>query len=153
LLVPASVTAKPATFGSRVPYAPLVAKLTASGGSVERIIHVIGAGDLDRLESGRRYKFIVDAHGALAVAPIPADAAANEYVHPILAGGAPVLTAGGIRIERANGKISRVTVDQDSKAYCPTSDSLTAAVQALTTLGIGASLIALENRPPSCAAR
>jgi hypothetical protein len=153
MLVPAVVAATPATFASRVPYAPLLQKLTASGGSVERIVHVRSAADLGRLESGRRYKFIVDAHGALAVAPLPADAPVNEYVHPILAGGAPVATAGGIRVERAGGKLTRVTVDQDSKAYCPTSESLAAAVQALTAAGVAAALIAREDRPPACAAR
>src|SRR5689334_4276667 len=80
----------------RVAYAPLVAKLKASGGAPDRVIRVKQVADLDRLESGRRYKFVVDANGQLAIAPLPADAPSNEYVHPILAAGGPVWTAGGI---------------------------------------------------------
>jgi hypothetical protein len=144
--------AKPAEFASRVAYEPLVAKLKASGGSPDRIVHVKEAADLERLESGRRYKFVVDVHGQLAFAPMPADAPSNEYVRPILAGGGPVLTAGGIRVDRANGKVERVIVDQDSKAYCPTSESLSEAVRALTSLGIPSAAIKMESHPPQCAA-
>jgi hypothetical protein len=86
----------------------------------------------------------------LAVAPLPADAQGNEYVHPILAGGGPVRTAGGIRVERAHGAVERVVVDQDSKAYCPTSDSLGAAVQALSAAGVPEAIIRREDRPPAC---
>lgn len=138
-------------FTSRVAYEPLVAKLEASGGSPDRIVHVARAADLGRLESGRRYKFVVDAHGKLAVAPLPADATGNEYVHPILAGGGPVLTAGGIRVERAGGKLTAVVVDQDSKAYCPTGESLAAAARALVAAGVDAALVKREDRPPACA--
>jgi len=143
--------AKPAEFASRVAYEPLLAKLKASGGSLERVIHVKQAADLERLESGRRYKFVVDARGQLAIAPLPADAAANEYVHPILGGGGPVRTAGGIRVDRKSGTLERVVVDQDSKAYCPTLDSLAEAVRAVTALGIAASAVKQENRAPQCA--
>jgi len=129
---------------SRVAYEPLLAKLKASGGSLERVVHVKQASDLDKLESGKRYKFVVDAHGQLAVAPLPADAPNNEYVHPILAGGGPVRTAGGIRVERAGGKLERIVVDQDSKSYCPGAGSLQEAVRALTALGIA--LVALAAR-------
>jgi hypothetical protein len=151
LVLPSIASAKPVELVSRVPYEPLVAKLKASGGSFERIIRVKQTADLAQLESGRRYKFVVDAHGQLAIAPLPADAKSNEYVHPILGGGAPVRTAGGIRVERAGGKIDRVVVDQDSKAYCPTLDSLTEAVRALTAAGVAASSIAREDHPPECA--
>lgn len=143
--------AGPAAFPSRVPYEPLVAKLEASGGSPKRILHVRRAADLDQLETGRRYKFALDTHGTLAVAPLPADAPSNEYVHPILAGGGPVRTAGGIRVDRANGKLEKVVVDQDSKAYCPTHDSLSHAVQALTAAGVPAAVIETADRPPQCA--
>jgi hypothetical protein len=145
--------AKPIVFPSRVASEPRAAKLTASGGSPDRIVHVKQAADLDRLESGRRYKFVVDAHGAIAVAPLPADAPSNEYVHPILAGGAPVLTAGGIRVDRVNGKVEHVIVDQDSKSYCPTSESLSEAARALASLGIPPAAIKMESHPPQCAPR
>lgn len=139
------------TFPLRVAYPPLVAKLKASGGSPDRVVHVQKPADLDALESGRRYKFVVDARGRLVVAPLPSDAPSNEYVHPILAAGGAVLTAGGLRIDRANARIEHVVVDQDSKAYCPTVASLSEAVHALTALGIPAAAIATEDHPPACA--
>jgi hypothetical protein len=151
VLVGATAHAKPAEFISRVPYQPLVAKLKESGGSPDRILHVQRASDLDALHSGRRYKFIVDARGRLAIAPLPADAPSNEYVHPILAAGAPVLTAGGLRVERSDGKVARVVVDQDSKAYCPTSESLAEAVKALINVGVPSGAVQRESRPPNCA--
>ncbi len=143
--------AEPVSFKSRVDYPPLVQKLAAGGGSLSRVLHPKVAADMDVLESSRRYKFVVDARGQLAVAPLPADAAANEYVHPILAGGAPVATAGGIRVERADGKIVAVVVDQDSKAYCPDFASLSAAEAALRRLGIASRLIRREDHAPTCA--
>ena len=153
LLLATAATASPSLFSSRVPYDPLVAKLRASGGDPSRIVHARAAQDLTRLESGKRYKFAVDQSGALAIAPMPAEAANNEYVHPVLVAGGPVRTAGGIVVEHAAGKVTRVTVDQDSKAYCPTLQSLDAAVAALTKLGIAAPKIARQDRPPQCAAR
>jgi hypothetical protein len=140
-------------FASRVPYEPLVAKLKASGGSVERVLHPKTAADLGALQSGKRYKFVVDAQGKLAVAPLPADAPANEYVHPILAGGAAARTAGGLRIDRGPARIERVIIDQDSKAYCPTFDSLSDAARALTDAGVPAAAIKREDHPPQCAAQ
>lgn len=151
LLAGSLADAKPAEFSSRVAYPPLVAKLKASGGSPDRIIHVKHPADLARLESGKRYKFVVDAHGQMAIAPLPADATSNEYVHPILAGGGPVQTAGGIVVDHAAGKITHVVVDQDSKSYCPTSDSLAEAVHALTAAGVAESSIRREDHPPQCA--
>ncbi len=145
--------AKPVEFPSRAAYEPLLAKLKADGGTPDRIVHVKRATDLDRLESGRRYKFVVDAHGQLAVAPLPADAPSNDYVHPILGGGNPVLTAGGVQVDRANGKLEDVVVDQDSEAYCPTKDSLSEAVRALAAAGVPAAAIRTEDRPPHCLAK
>ena len=139
------------TFASRVPYPPLVAKLKASGGDLARVLHPRSAAELAALASGRRYKLAVTTDGRLAIAPVPADAQHNEYVHPILAGGAPVSTAGGITVEHAGPKIERVTIDQDSKAYCPTLGSLAAAERALERIGVPASAIARRDRPPGCA--
>jgi len=138
------------TFTSRVPYAPLVGKLKAAGGDVARVLHPRSAAALSALDSGRRYKMAVTSDGWLAIAPLPADAPHNEYVHPILAGGAPVSTAGGITVEHAGHKIEKVTIDQDSKAYCPTLDSLAAAERALVALGVPAAAIARHDQPPGC---
>jgi hypothetical protein len=153
LLWAATAAAAPSRFTSPVPYEPLVAKLKASGGSRSRIVQVSTARDLTRLESGKRYKFVVDETGGLLVAPLPAEAPNNEYVHPILANGAPVRTAGGITVEHAAGKITRIVLDQDSKAYCPTWESLDQAAEALEKAGLARAVIARQNRPPVCAER
>jgi hypothetical protein len=137
-------------FESRVPIAPLLARLKASGGDPGKVLTPRAAADLDRLETGKRYKFVVRAGGALAIAPLPVDAKSNEYVHPVLGEGHAVLTAGGIRVDRESGKPTRVTVDQDSKAYCPTGDSLEAALVALARLGVPPDSLRVENRPPAC---
>jgi len=137
-------------FDSRVPLAPLVEKLQASGGDRARILQPASAADLSRLEPGKRYRFVVRSDGRLAVAPLPVDAPSNEYVHPVLGEGGPVRTAGGIRVDRKGETIDKVTVDQDSKAYCPTADSLSAALTELSRLGVPAERLRVENRPPVC---
>ena len=151
LLVAASAFASPSLFSSRVPYEPLVAKLKAGGGDASRIIRARSAGDLTRLQSGKRYKFALDRAGTLLIAPLPAEAANNEYVHPILAGGGPVRTAGGIVVEHAGGKVEKVTIDQDSKSYCPTLQSLDEAARTLERIGVAARLVVRLDRPPQCA--
>jgi hypothetical protein len=140
-----------ALFESRVAYEPLLAKLKASGGDVSRALRPRQAGELAALADGKRYKFVVRADGVLAIAPLPADVPANEYVHPILGEGGAVLAAGNIRVEHEGNAIARVVVDQDSKAYCPTGESLAAALVALSRLGIAAERLRAENRPPACA--
>jgi hypothetical protein len=148
LLLPAVLRADDGkTFPLRVDYAPLVAKLHASGGDPSRIIVVERPADLSRLDPGKRYKFAL-AGKFLTIAPLPADAPSNEYVHPILAGGAPVSTAGGIVVEKTPLKI---TLDQDSKAYCPTFESLDRAARALIAAGVPGPAIDKRNRPPDCA--
>jgi hypothetical protein len=150
LLVATAAVASPSLFVSQVPYDPLVAKLEASGGDRARIFRVRSAQDLTRLESGKRYKFALDQAGVLAIAPMPADAPNNEYVHPILVGGGAVRTAGGIVVEHADGGVTKVTVDQDSKAYCPTLRSLDEIARALRKLGIAPRMVVRQDRPPQC---
>jgi hypothetical protein len=137
-------------FTSRVAYAPLVHELEASGGDVRRILHPRSREELAALAGGKRYKFVVTTDGKLGIAPLPADAEHNEYVHPILAGGAPVLTAGGITVERRDATITGVTLDADSKSYCPTVASLAAAERALARLGVAAASITRRSEPPRC---
>jgi hypothetical protein len=137
-------------FESRVSTPPLLQKLQASGGDPSRILHPRRAADLAALETAKRYKFVVVADGGLAVAPIPADALGNEYVHAVLAGGGPVRTAGGIRVDHDGPTLRRITVDQDSRAYCPSAASLSAALAALQRLGAPARILRAENRPPLC---
>jgi hypothetical protein len=141
-----------ALFDSRVEYEPLLAKLEASGGDVSRIIRPHSLADLSTLESGKRYKFAVPPDGTLALAPLPVDATPNDYSHPILGGGGPVLTAGNLRIERDGDNLARVVIDQESHAYCPTAASLQAAVDALSRLGVARNELRIENRPTDCVA-
>jgi hypothetical protein len=138
-------------FESRVPYEPLLKKLEASGGDAAKVVVLRSASDLGRLDSGERYKFVVRPDGTMAVAPLPVETPGNEYVHPVLGEGKPVRTAGNIRVVRGTAGLSSVTVDQDSKAYCPTGDSLTAALESLARLGVPAGLLRVENRPAECA--
>jgi hypothetical protein len=140
----------PPLFDSRVPVDPLLAKLKASGGDPGRILRPRSAADLLSLANGKRYKFASLRDGRLAVAPLPADAEANEYVHPVLGGGAPVRTAGGLRVEHDGSSLRKVTVDQESKAYCPTAASLSAALVELERIGVPAEILRIENRPPAC---
>ena len=142
--------AEPTLFPSRVALESLREKLKASGGDPAKIVRPRKAADLAALESGKRYKFVVRADGQLAVAPLPADAEHNEYVHPILADGQKVRTAGGLRVDRVDEKITTVTLDQDSQAYCPTAESLTSAKKALIHIGVPAAAIHVEDRPPKC---
>jgi hypothetical protein len=87
----------------------------------------------------------------LRIAPLPADAQGNEYVHPILAGGEPVRAAGGVVVEHQAGKLVKITLDQDSKAYCPSFESLREAVRALAKLDVPEGNIERQDHPPQCA--
>jgi hypothetical protein len=137
-------------FESRVAVEPLLAKLTASGGDPKKILHLRAAAEVAGLEAGKRYRFVVLDNGRLAVAPIAADSPGNQYVHPVLGEGKAVRTAGGIRVEREGSALKRVTVDQDSQAYCPTADSLAAALAELVRIGVPRDRLRVENRPPAC---
>ena len=59
-------------------------------------------------------------------------------------------TAGGLRLDRQGESLVRVTVDQDSQAYCPTAASLREALVALDAIGVPAGDLRVENRPPDC---
>jgi hypothetical protein len=137
-------------FDSRVALEPLLAKLKASGGEPGKIFRPRSAADLLSLQAGKRYKFVSLREGRLAVAPLPADAPGNEYVHPVLAGGGAVRTAGGLRVDHDGSSLRKVTVDQDSQAYCPTPDSLGAALTDLARIGVAGEVMRVENRPPAC---
>ncbi len=140
----------PALFDSRSPYEPLLAKLKDSGGDPAKILHPQTAADLLALMPNRRHKFVVLPDGRLAIAPLPEAAKANAYVHPVLALGGPVRTAGGLRVERDGPDIEKVVVDQGSQAYCPTADSLAAALRALAVIGVPADRLRVDNRPVIC---
>ncbi len=137
-------------FACRVDVAPLRAALRASGGDPSRILRPAAPSDLARLDAGHRYKFVLGVDRRLAVAPMPADAPHNEYVHPVLGDGAPVRSAGGLRVERSNGRVTRVVLDPESLAYCTTTDSLRPAVRALVAMGFAPDAIAVEARRFAC---
>lgn len=144
--VAAALTAgcAPPRFACRVDVQPYRQKLAAAGGDASRILRPTRARDLDVLLPGKRYRYVVDLGGRLAVAPLPTDAPRNEYVHPILGDGQPVRTA-GMMVRAPNG---RIVVDQDSKSYCPTKSSLKAAVRALRAIGVAD--VATADHPPAC---
>lgn len=134
----------------RVALPPLLVKLKRTGGDPARVVRVQRVADLLALRSGARYKFSQASDRALRVAPAPADEPNNEYSHPVLAQGAPVFTAGGITVVHDGRTLRRVTVDQDSKSYCPTLASLATALAELARLGLGRERMATRDRPPAC---
>ena len=138
-------------FDPRVALAPALQKLKDAGGDPAKVLRIQSAQDLTRLESGKRYHFVVTRDATMVVAPVH-DEMAPVYEHPTLVSGAPVRTAGGIRIEKGPKGLDKVTVDQDSSTYCPTSESLRTAIDALIALQIAADALRVENRPPDCAA-
>ena len=137
-------------FDCRADVAALEQRLRAGGGDPAKVRRPKTAADLHALVSGKRYKFVVTREGELVVAPVPAPATNDLYAHAILAGGAPVRTAGGIRIERTGERVTRIAIDRDSMSYCPTEASLEAAVTALAGLGVARDLVVIDDRPPDC---
>lgn len=139
----------PPAFSLRGPYEPLLAKLQASGGDPAAVLRLRTGADLSKLQPGLRYKFAILEDGVLVAAPVPVTPA-NDYTHPILAGGKPVRTAGQLVVDRENGR-ARATIDQDSKAYCPTFASLERAREVLVDqLGVKGDDVVLKDRPPVC---
>lgn len=146
LLALAGCASSPTLFANRKPIAPLRERLAASGGDPSRIVTLRAATDLATLIPNERYKFALTAEGAFRVAPLPASAANNEYVHPILADGAPVRTAGMITVAPDGA----VTLDRDSRAYCPTEASLAQAVDALVAMGVPRARVRTAPVEPRC---
>ena len=142
-----------ALLSSRVPYPPLLEKLKAAGGDPVKVVVIHGIEDLAALKPTRRYKYVVRRDGFMVVAPRPLDEPNNEYVHPILARGEPVRTAGVVHVEHrgAQADDELVFIDQDSKAYCPTFDSLQEVRLALSRVNIARDHVRLEDHPPTCA--
>ncbi|MBK6530788.1 MAG: hypothetical protein IPF99_14605 [Deltaproteobacteria bacterium] len=134
----------------RVDVTPLREALRAAGGDPARIVRPADLAGLTALASGRRFKFVLTGVGALAVAPMPSDAAHNEYVHPILGDGAPVRSAGGITVTHDRARVSRVVLDAESRSYCTAAESLRPTVRALRAMGVEAGAIVVEGRPFAC---
>jgi hypothetical protein len=135
-------------FTSAAPYPPLEQRLRESGGDPARAVRVTALAQLYKLEPDRRYKYVVTQEGALVVAPVPAEPP-NEYVHPVLARGQPVRTAGYLRVLHGPTGLV-VSIDGDSKAYCPTQASVQAAQNALVDVGVREAWIDVLNNRPTC---
>ncbi len=140
----------PERFTNRKDMAPLRERLRATGGDVARVIQVRALQDLTALQVGERYRFAIPEDGRLRVAPLPASAANNEYVHPVLVDGAPVRTAGYIIVKHLDRAVTGAMVDRDSRAYCPSQRSVQAAIDALRSLGLARDRIAVDPVPPQC---
>lgn len=140
----------PERFTNRKEMAPLRERLRASGGDVGRVIHVRALQDLMALQVGERYRFAIPEDGHLRVAPMPASAANNEYVHPVLVDGAPVRTAGYIIVKHLERTVTGAMIDRDSRAYCPSQRSLEVAIEALRSLGLARDRISVDPVPPQC---
>jgi|JI10StandDraft_1071094.scaffolds.fasta_scaffold706064_2 hypothetical protein len=140
----------PERFTNRKDMAPLRERLRASGGDVARVIHVRALQDLTALQVGERYRFAIPEDGRLRVAPLPASATNNEYVHPVLVDGAPVRTAGYLIVKHLDRTVTGAMVDRDSRAYCPSQRSVQVAIDALRTLGLARDRIAVDPVPPQC---
>lgn len=137
----------PQQYSSRHAYPALVAKLCESGGSLDAILVLTQAAQLLSLQSGKRYKFALAADGRLRIAPLPFEAANNEYHHPIVALGQRVTTAGGITVAHDGVTMTQVTLDQDSKSYQPSFASLAAAERYLRGVGVDGNKITKRDQP------
>jgi hypothetical protein len=137
-------------FACRIAVSPLHTALRTAGGDRAEILYPNAAADLARLTVNARYKFVLDGERRFAIAPVSDDAPRNPYDHPVLGGGSPVRSAGGLRVLHARGRVERVVLDAQSHAYCTTAESLRPAVRALVALGVVASRITVEGRPFAC---
>ncbi|MFO0625836.1 MAG: hypothetical protein U0325_09495 [Polyangiales bacterium] len=153
LLLPIALLAcsrGPERFTNRKDLAPLRERLRATGGDPTRVIRVRALQDLAALQVGERYRFAIPEDGQLRVAPLPASAANNEYVHPLLVDGAPVRTAGYIVVKHLDRMVTGAMIDRDSRAYCPSAQSVQVAIDALRALGLDRSRISVDPVPPQC---
>lgn len=142
-----AVACAPQQYSSRHAYTELVAKLRESGGSLDALIVLSQAAQLLTLQSGKRYKFALAADRLLRIAPLPFEAANNEYHHPIVALGQRVTTAGGITVVHDGAAITAVTLDQDSKSYQPSFASLAAAEKYVRGVGVDRKKITKRDQP------
>jgi hypothetical protein len=139
-------------FDARVPTAALQQRFAADHGSMDQVRLPRRGSDFLQFVSGKRYAFVVRQKGVLAIAPLPVDATPNPYAHEILALGEAVVTAGGITVVHTPDTVSKIVIDADSAAYCPTPDSVREAVPILAQAGIPSDRIRVDNRPRACAA-
>jgi hypothetical protein len=138
-------------YDSRFAVEPDLERLKNAGDDPSKALRPASAGDLQRLlEPGKRHLYVLLPNGAFAVAPKGVEAPGNFWTHPILAGGGAVKAAGTIRIERSGDKLAKVILDAESDAYCPTTESLRAALAALVAMGVGNELLRVEGYLADC---
>src|SRR5262249_32109643 len=97
-----------------------------------------------------RYPFALLPSGALMIADAAPEGDFGDQAQVLLADGGPVRSAGGLRVERTNEALLRVTLDADSFAYCPTPDSLHTVLAALAQKGVSSNLLRVDYRPRPC---
>jgi hypothetical protein len=131
----------------RVPVEPFLEELDRTGQSLEHIVDVEALEDLEFLIEGESYRYVVLPDGRIRVAPIPASAENNAYVHPVLGDGQPVRGAGFLRREEGGALWS---VDRNSQAYCPPRGSEQWAVEALLRIGVRRDGIGVVQIDPDC---
>ncbi|MFG2993784.1 hypothetical protein ACGFZK_31610 [Streptomyces sp. NPDC048257] len=88
------------------------------------------ASALGAAEPSEPFTFVVDAAGALRLAP-------RRSEHVVCAGGDPVLSAGEIALGRESGRWVVRAVSNQSTGYCPDAGSWPAVADALDAAGIG----------------
>lgn len=138
----------PFLFDCRASYDAALAELKKAGGEASAILHPTSAADLSRaLEPSKRYAYVVLPSGALAVSP---KSEPSAFSHAVLASGGAVRAAGYVTLQKSGDALSKITVDGDSDAYCPTSNALESAVAALLAIKASADAIRIDNRPPAC---
>jgi hypothetical protein len=138
-------------FDSRSPLDPELEKLKKAGDDPSKALRIGSGNDLgNQLEPGKRYDYVVMPNGALVIAPKSVDAPGNFWSHPILANGGAVKAAGHIRIEKNGGALAKVIVDAESDTYCPSPESLRAALASLITIKVPADTLRVESRQADC---
>ncbi len=140
-------------FDTRRPYDRELEVFKKAGGDPTQAFRPQNLGDLTKLEPGKLFTYVVLPTSVLVLSPIPTPAVVTSstpsWTHPILAGGGAVLAAGSLRLEKHGDKLTKVIVDGDSDAYCPTSEALRSTLAALVGLGVPRDLLRVDHRPSS----
>lgn len=138
-------------FDPRRPYDRELEAFKKAGGDPTHATRPQSLADLSKLEPGKLYTYVVLPTSALVLSPTPSPAVVTSstptWTHPILAGGGAVLVAGSLRLEKHGDKLTKVIVDADSDAYCPTSEALRSALAALDGLKVPRDLLRVDHRP------
>ncbi len=131
-------------FESRRPYDAQLDAFRKAGGDPQKSVRPQGPADFTAIEGSRAY--VVLSSSVLVIAPT-ARGMTPAWTHPILAGGQAVLSAGYLRVEKQGDKLTKLFVDADSDAYCPTNEALRITLTALETLKVPREVLRIDHRP------